>query len=53
MKKFNKALLALLLVLVLALAACSGDDKNEKGTEKEEPKTEILKREKMKARTRT
>lgn len=41
MKGLNKALLALFLVLVLALAACSGDDKNEEGTEKEEPDTEV------------
>lgn len=40
MKGWNKALLALFLVLVLALAACSGDDKNEKDTGKENPGTE-------------
>lgn len=43
MKKFNKALLALLLVMVLALAACSGNDKNEKGNEKDNNDTEQAK----------
>lgn len=40
MKNINKALLALFLVFVLALAACSSDDDKDTGTEKEEDKTE-------------
>lgn len=41
MKNFSKALLALMLVLVLALAACGSDDeKKDTGNEKDNDKTE-------------
>lgn len=40
MKNINKALLALFLVFVLALAACSSDDEKDTGNEKEDDKTE-------------